>query len=225
MKIKGWHIFLALVILWNGALLLNCKDKGTQPQDSLDVSNDNPHCGLLAGFVKSASGKGLGGVTVSISPLAQTQPKGEQGRTSLSGFMNYPNPFMSDTHLTYFLSAAGASMVRVSIYDLQQELLCSFPNAPTDAGPNKLYFDGLNEADEMLPNGLYPCEILASSAGQTDSLRIALSKGINIAAQGGASILHRGHAIRWKVRHCRRPSEYPSHNHQCGGPAGHHPLS
>lgn len=99
--------------------------------------------------------------------------------------MNYPNPFVSDTYFTYFISGTAAQTVRISIYNLHQQLLRQFPNAPTASGPNMLHFNGLDDQEEVLPDGLYPCEVMALTDGDTATARIALSKNVNISSEGG----------------------------------------
>jgi len=185
MRPKAWHILLSLIALLVGPLLMGCGKKGTEPEDELNVSNTNPHCGLVAGFVRNSGGENLEGATVSISPAPPARIQGAQRSEFLSSFMNYPNPFTSDTYFTYRLDVEAVQMVRIFVYNLRRELLREFPNAPTTKGPNKLYFDGLDLQGEVLPNGLYPCEVLALSEGDTARARIALSKSINIASQGG----------------------------------------
>lgn len=185
MRPKAWHIPLVLAALLIGPLLISCQEKGTEPKDELNVSNDNPHCGLVAGFVRNSAGQGVEGATVSISPAASAPARGTHAPKSLASFLNYPNPFTSDTYFIYYLSDEEALTVRISLFDLHQELQREFTDAPAAKGANKLYFDGLDNQQELLPNGLYPCEILVQSAGGTDSLRIALAKNVNIASEGG----------------------------------------
>ncbi|MFC1683227.1 hypothetical protein ACFL0G_03365 [Candidatus Zixiibacteriota bacterium] len=185
MRAKKWLVFQLTLILILTLMLLACDEKTSQPEDGLNVSNDNPHCGLVAGFIRDANGQNLRGASVSISPLpsARIQSNAEIG--SISSFINYPNPFTLDTHFAYYLIGAGSHTVHISIYNLHQELQREFSSAPGAEGPNKLYFDGLDTEEEMLGDGLYPCEVRVQSGGDTDSVRFTLSKSVNISDMGG----------------------------------------
>jgi len=185
MRHKAWPV--ALVALLGGSLLFNCGKKGTEPGDELNVSNDNLHCGLVAGFVKNTAGEGLPGVTVDITPILTTPVKSIPHFKYLHSFLNYPNPFSFDTYFTYFLIDEQVQAVRITIYNLRHELMRQFPDAPTAIGvdnPNKLYFDGLDHQDDPLPDGLYPCEALVLSTEDTASTRVALAKGVSISPMG-----------------------------------------
>lgn len=185
MKPKAWYILLMLTALLAGQLLISCDEKGTEPEDALNVSNNNPHCGLVAGFVRSSEGEGLEDVTVSIFPASSARAQGVRGSEALSQFLNYPNPFTSDTYFIYYLVGPEAHTMKISIYNLYQELQREFTGAPTAEGANKFYFDGLDLQEEALPDGLYPCEVLVFFPEDTASARIALSKNVNITADGG----------------------------------------
>ena len=176
MKPKSCILF-AFVVLLLSTLLIGCDDKATEPENGLDVTNTNPYCGMVAGFVKNSNGKDLGGARVSITTIEPIPPPGTQHM--------YPNPFSTYTYFTYYLANGPAQSVQISVYNLQRELMREFPNAPTAEGPNKVYFDGLDTQGEILPNGLYPCEILVLFSGDTSSTRIALSKNVDIAGEGG----------------------------------------
>jgi hypothetical protein len=187
MRLRAWPLARALIALLGVYLLLNCGEKSTQPEDELNVSNDNPFCGLVAGFVRDSSGEGLQGVTVCITPVPPARVQSTQGIELLQSFMNYPNPFSSHTYFTYFLIDHQVQGVRISIYNLRHELVRQFLDAPTSLGPhhpNKLYFDALDQQGEILPDGLYPCEALVLSPEDTASTQVALAKGINVPSEG-----------------------------------------
>lgn len=185
MKTKTWPILFAFAALLLSPLLTGCGDKATEPEDGLDVTNTNPYCGMVAGFVKNSSGTALGAATVSITPIGSGQSQTPQHWEFLQSFLNYPNPFATHTYFTYYLGDEPAQSVKISVYNLQRELMREFLDAPTVEGPNKVYFDGLDDQEEPLLDGLYPCEVLVLSPGDTNSVRIALSKNINIAGEGG----------------------------------------
>jgi hypothetical protein len=185
MRAKRWLAFQLIFALILALSLTACDEKASQPEDGLNVTNENAHCGLVAGFVRDAAGQNLRGASVSISPLPSARVQATSEATSISSFINYPNPFTMDTHFAYFLIGAGPHTVHISIYNLHQELQREFSDAPGAEGPNKLHFDGLDLEEEALVDGLYPCEVRVQSGGDTDSVRFALSKNINISDMGG----------------------------------------
>jgi flagellar hook assembly protein FlgD len=185
MRPKTWHTLIAFAALLLSPLLTGCNEKATEPEDELDVTNTNPYCGMVAGFVKNSSGTGLGTATVSITPIGSGKSQTSQHQGHLQSFLNYPNPFTTHTYFTYYLADEAAQSVTISVYNLQRELMREFLDAPTVEGPHKVYFDGLDDQEEPLPNGLYPCEVLVLSPGDTSSVRMALSKNVNVAGEGG----------------------------------------
>jgi hypothetical protein len=180
-----WHIPLLAAVLLAAAVLLTCDEKTTAPEEGLNVTNENPHCGLVAGFVKDASGENLSTATVSIFPASPSRAQNATGTMNLSGFMNYPNPFTSDTHITYRLDAPSSQSVNIAVYDLHHQLLRALHDAPTAQGSHKVHFDGCDSQDSTLANGLYPCDLVVTYPGGRDSVRIILSKGVNIDSEGG----------------------------------------
>ena len=118
MRAKRWLVLQLLFLLSAGMLLTTCDDKASEPEDGLNVSNDNPHCGLIAGFVRDASGEKLRGASISISPLPAARVQGTRQMASLSSFLNYPNPFAAHTYFAYYLNGAGPHTIQISIYNL-----------------------------------------------------------------------------------------------------------
>ena len=175
-------IILVLVIALFSAA---CDKKTTQPEETFDVINDNEYCGLVAGYISGSDGIDLSNVRVSISPVPTARLGDLSSSAALSSFINYPNPFTTDTHFTYYLSGSDEHTVTIRVYDLQHNLLRRFDGIPGTGGAHLFYFDGLDDQDESLPGGLMPCEIITQSTSGTDSLRIALAKDVNISDQGG----------------------------------------
>jgi len=185
MRVKILFIFLASAFLMAFVVFMACEKKTTQPSDEFDVTNDNAHCGLVGGFVRRASGENLEEATVSIAPAPAVRLSPAPNLTSLSSFLNYPNPFTSDTYFAYRLSGAGPHTVTIAIYNLHHELQRTFSEAPALEGANQLLFDGLDDEETPLPQGLYPCHVVVQWPDGADSLWIYLSKGINISDEGG----------------------------------------
>ncbi len=176
----GGILILVLILL-----AIACDEKATEPEESFDVTNGNQYCGLVAGYIKSSEGNGLSGARVSIYPLPAARLEQPAGVTSMSRFFNYPNPFSNDTYFIYYLSGSGEHAITIRIYDLHHNLLRQLDGVPGQPGDQLYHFDGLDNQQETLPGGLMPCEVIAQHAEGTDSMRIALAKGINISDHGG----------------------------------------
>jgi|GEM_PF-1945862 len=176
----GGLLFVVLILL-----MAACDENATEPEDTFDVTNGNAHCGLVAGYIVNTSGEGLPNARVSISPAPVARLEGLSSHASMASFINYPNPFTTDTYFAYYLTGTEDHTLRIRVYDLHQNLLRQIDGATGTEGAHLVYFDGLDDQEESLPVGLMPCEIVCQHSGGTDSLRIALAKGINISDQGG----------------------------------------
>jgi len=174
-----------ILILAIALFLAACDKKTTEPEETFDVTNDNEYCGLVAGYIGGSAGTDLSNIRVSISPAPTARLSDLSSSAALSSFINYPNPFITDTHFTYYLTGSDEPAITIRVYDLHHNLLRRFDGALATGGAHLFYFDGLDDQDEPLPEGLMPCEIITQSASGTDSLRIALARGVNISDQGG----------------------------------------
>jgi len=176
----GGVLILAVILL-----AAACDENATEPEETFDVTNENEYCGLVAGYIVDAAGEGLYKAQVSISPAPSAWSKRLSSTASMSNFINYPNPFTGDTHFAYYLTGTEDHTIQIRIYDLHQNLLRQIDDAPGSEGAHLFYLDGLDDQEELLPDGLMPCEIICQHPGGADSLRIALAKDINISDQGG----------------------------------------
>jgi hypothetical protein len=186
MRADTWRAWGAIVLVMSTLLFMaTCDKNATEPEETFDVTNDNEFCGMVAGYIRSSAGTGLSNARISISPAPATRLGDLSSREALSDFINYPNPFTMDTYFAYYLTGTDEHTMTISVYDLQCTLLRRFAEAPGTQGAHLIYFDGLDDQNEPLPEGLILCEVVAQGAGGTDSLGIALAKGINISDQGG----------------------------------------
>jgi len=174
-------ILLLLAILLAAA----CDEKATEPEETFDVTNENEYCGLVAGYIVNTSGEGLPNARVTISPAPDAKSGRLSAQTAMTSFVNFPNPFTTDTHFAYYLSTTEDYSIVIRVYDLHQNLLRQFDGVHGTMGAHLLYFDGHDDQEEPLPTGLMPCEVVCQYPGGTDSLRFALAKSINISDQGG----------------------------------------
>lgn len=77
----------------------------------------------------------------------------------------HPNPFNPRTELVFTLPAAGH--LRVEIFDLAGRRLVQIAAGETAAGPQRLAWDGKNEAGRALPSGIYLARVALTSREQT----------------------------------------------------------
>ena len=83
-----------------------------------------------------------------VGKLTTVEPEMEE-----TGFLeNYPNPFSSFTNISF--SIATSDLVRISIYNMQGELVSDLCNHHFEAGTNTIQFDGTH-----LPSGIYNCRM------------------------------------------------------------------
>ena len=66
---------------------------------------------------------------------------------------NYPNPFSSNTVISYELFNRG--MVTINIYDLKGSLVKTLVNEPQSVGPHEVIWNGTNHSNREMPNGVY----------------------------------------------------------------------
>ena len=99
---------------------------------------------------------------------------------TLTGVTNYPNPFNPNREVTKIRYRLGADTdsVTIRIYDITGRLVKEITNCPTDGEGasvwskyNDVDWDGRNDRGDLVLNGIYPFEILATLNGQTLSVR------------------------------------------------------
>lgn len=66
---------------------------------------------------------------------------------------NYPNPFSSNTVISYELFNRG--MVTINIYDLKGSLIKTLVNESQSVGPHEVIWNGTNHSNREMPNGVY----------------------------------------------------------------------
>ena len=73
---------------------------------------------------------------------------------------NYPNPFREDTYFTFqFQSPGGSAEVTIKIYTITGRLIREITDL-AHPGFNKIYWDGRDEAGDILANGVYLYKII-----------------------------------------------------------------
>ena len=94
-------------------------------------------------------------VRVFGAPLAANQPAAAPAAISLNA--PYPNPFSTQTTLSYEVARPGSYLLRV--LSLTGQLVASVPITAAAAGPGAVQWDGTNGAGRPLPAGLYVLEL------------------------------------------------------------------
>lgn len=74
---------------------------------------------------------------------------------------NRPNPFNPDTHIFYILK--NSANVKLTVYNIQGQLVRSLVNEYQPAGDYSIYWDGCNQNGERVVSGLYIYQITAGS--------------------------------------------------------------
>lgn len=78
----------------------------------------------------------------------------------VKNFANYPNPFASVTNIFFTLDTA-ADNVEVMIYTISGRLIKQLPMGALGIGYNDITWNGTDEADNTVANGVYFYKITA----------------------------------------------------------------
>lgn len=69
----------------------------------------------------------------------------------------FPNPFEDKIEINFRISVPGSPIA--TIFDAQGRVVNRFPDNSIEAGANKIFWDGTNEAGKLVAEGAYYCEI------------------------------------------------------------------
>jgi endonuclease YncB( thermonuclease family) len=86
------------------------------------------------------------------------------GGLEIQDVINHPNPMSDYTHFTYTLTSTADS-VMIEIYTIGGRLIKKIRDAPGDAGYNKVHWDGRDDRNRLIANGVYLYRIVARYAG------------------------------------------------------------
>ena len=99
---------------------------------------------------------------------------------TLTKVTNYPNPFNPNretTNIRYRLGS-DAESVKIRIYDITGALVKEIPNCDTEGEGSSVWdkyhdvdWDGKNGRGDVVVNGIYPFEVIATGSGKTVSRR------------------------------------------------------
>ncbi len=82
--------------------------------------------------------------------------------------LNYPNPFSDGTEFTFWINLD--SNVEIKIYTLSGRLIRTINNLQALSGFNHFYWDGLDQDQDLLANGVYLYKLSARSSNGTQRL-------------------------------------------------------
>jgi len=82
--------------------------------------------------------------------------------------LNYPNPFSNGTEFTFWINLESA--VEIKIYTMSGRLIRTIKNLQADSGFNHFFWDGLDQDNDQLANGVYLYKVIASSLNGTQRL-------------------------------------------------------
>ncbi len=81
---------------------------------------------------------------------------------------NYPNPFNPETTISYEL--ATAQRIEIHVYNMSGQLVRTLISGNAPAGYHSLRWNGMSDAGEMVPSGIYPCVLSGEGYRQTIKL-------------------------------------------------------
>lgn len=71
---------------------------------------------------------------------------------------NYPNPFYSNTNISYQLEKSGG--IILNIYNLCGQLVKKLVHSRETVGKHSIVWDGRDESGKKVPDGIYFCELI-----------------------------------------------------------------
>ncbi len=104
---------------------------------------------------------GRGGTIIKIDNSATGIKFPSFGKTSQLQIENYPNPFASQTTISFHLTQPG--MTRLTIYDLSGRNISMLVNEIRPAGTHNIRWDGTDDAGKQVSPGVYICKMISGA--------------------------------------------------------------
>jgi photosystem II stability/assembly factor-like uncharacterized protein len=104
---------------------------------------------------------GRGGTIIKIDNAATGINIPSYGESSPLQIQNYPNPFTSQTTISFCLTQPG--MARLSIYDLSGRYISTLVNEMKPAGTHNVQWDGTNDTGRQISPGVYICKLISGT--------------------------------------------------------------
>ena len=97
----------------------------------------------------------------------------------ITDVFNYPNPFARNTHFTFLLKGNDKpDELNIKIYTIAGRLIRDIKLGPSDliTNFNKIYWDGKDEDDDEVGNGVYLYKVIAKFPDKTKTITQKLAK-------------------------------------------------
>ena len=97
----------------------------------------------------------------------------------ISDVYNYPNPFARTTHFTFILKGNDKpDELNIKIYTIAGRLIRDIKRTPVELNTNfnKIYWDGKDEDDDEIGNGVYLYKVIAKFPDKTRTITQKLAK-------------------------------------------------
>ena len=104
---------------------------------------------------------GRGGTIIKIDNAATGIHTPSSGKKSQVQLQNYPNPFSSQTTISFHLSQPG--IVNLSIYDLSGRHIVKLVNERKTSGTHTFQWRGTDETGRKLSSGIYVCKLISGA--------------------------------------------------------------
>ncbi|MGC9363090.1 MAG: Ig-like domain-containing protein [Fidelibacterota bacterium] len=158
-KLVSWDMSSDGTGVWLGDGNLD----GTLRFDSIQLSYDpnDPEAGMIGEIYVDD----LRLVTVSTS---ETTPDNRRIAEEFTLHQNYPNPFNPATNIAFTLATATA--VRLDIYNIRGEKVRSLIQGNYKNGYHTVVWNGLNDAGNMLPSGVYLYRLITDRGVQVRTM-------------------------------------------------------
>jgi len=106
-----------------------------------------------------------------VSPAAQMDVDQNNSPSAFELFQNYPNPFNPQTTIRYSLpDNQSVFPVVVQIYDILGQLVITLKNERQHPGMYNLTWDGRDVSGQLLPSGIYFCQLSAGRYNATQKM-------------------------------------------------------
>ena len=83
---------------------------------------------------------------------------------------NWPNPFNSQTTISYFLNRSGP--MRLEVWALNGQRVAVLREGKADAGPHRLVWDGLDRQGRSVASGVYLYRLITDQGVFTQKLTL-----------------------------------------------------
>ncbi|MCP4231676.1 MAG: T9SS type A sorting domain-containing protein [bacterium] len=102
----------------------------------------------------------------------QTSPKKAAGTTEL--IKSFPNPFTSETTITFSIAEDDAGLIYLTIYDLSGKIIRELKREQMNDGTYSVSWNGYDGNGNQLPPGVYICQLRPETSGKVSAKSLVL---------------------------------------------------